>query len=403
MQRLDDKGKQSLFVFWLHSLEESNQDLEKILRIWNTTLFVNFRELIAKQDFFSEVLLSSGRLLAKDDRNRMLLVKLLRRLALVKFEEQSLFLAIWNSSNFLVAQSCLEVALQVSDGISGDKENDMLLLIVYAFSDQPRVLALVLAILTEMDIRHRWIYYARIFESFPHLTEILAELLKNLPFHPKLSAVVCLLSFLVNRNLPGDVRIPSSLEVDGILFFILIAVRTSDFTHLLRFIQSNSHSFRRVCSLLNWIDLLTQNSILYNFIQLLTIKDSKRFRRTSNYLLVRACLQFPKTGVDLSKLDVIQRLATIELPEPVERAEMDEAALKVAEIMGDPIDQKKAKNVWQALAEEKEYVKRLLRHISFSDELPSREDFESRKIETAKIMDTRRRSVARQPLRFVSF
>jgi hypothetical protein len=106
-------------------------------------------------------------------------------------------------------------------------------------------------------------------------------------------------------------------------------------------------------------------------------------------------LQFPNTGLDLNKLNEIQRLATIELPEPVERAEIDETALKVAEIMGDRIDQKKAKNVWQAFAKEKEYVKQLLRHISPGDELPNREDFEKRKAEAARGIGKRRRWAGR--------
>jgi hypothetical protein len=150
----------------------------------------------------------------------MLFVRLLKRLALVRFEEQTLFLAIWNSSNIFVSESCLEIALAVSDSISANREKDLLSLIIYAFVDQPKILAIILTILTQMDIQHRWIYYAKILEHFPNLTEILTEVLKVMPLSPKLSTVLCLLLFVVNRNSREDFRISSSLEIDGILLFI---------------------------------------------------------------------------------------------------------------------------------------------------------------------------------------
>jgi hypothetical protein len=126
----------------------------------NTILFVNCHALIAKQDFLSEVLLSSGRLLQEDGRNKILFVKLFRRLALTRFNEQSLFMALWNSSNIFLSQSCLEIVLAISHRFRRTKKG-LLLLFVYAFAGRPKIVVLILTILTEMDIQHHWIYFAQ--------------------------------------------------------------------------------------------------------------------------------------------------------------------------------------------------------------------------------------------------
>jgi hypothetical protein len=87
VEKLDEKVRPGWFddiVFWMQASELLEK--EQILRIWNSILFVNFQHLLSSQDYFTETLFGSKHLLMDQGCNRILSVKLLKRLALNRFE-----------------------------------------------------------------------------------------------------------------------------------------------------------------------------------------------------------------------------------------------------------------------------------------------------------------------------
>jgi hypothetical protein len=413
VENLDEKVKPGWFdniIFWMQA--SGMLQMEQILRIWNSILFVNFQPLLLKQDYFTETLFASKHLLMEQNCNRILLVKLLKRLALIQGEEQSTLAILWTSSNSFLTQSCLEILLEVSGKLPPNVEKDLVLLLITI--EEPNLVALVLTVLGEMNVKHRWILYARLLSRRPRLPEILQEVLKGFNSYPKLSVFACLLSFLIGSELPKTfTRVPARLESDGVLWFILNSMKTSNFVELAKFVEGDADSFRQIAGLMNLADLCQNSQGFFGFLQTVMndpkFAESKVTKRVLGYFLSRVYLQMQVPELPLATLDDLRQFCAIEVPDaiekPLENTEYAQAAILLAQKINEPLilgQLGESKRVLQEFAREKVAVKTLLKGLAglFGEPLPGKDELARKRAEAEVMVQQKQTYRRRQPAIF---
>jgi hypothetical protein len=344
----------------------------------------------------------------EQSRNRILLVKLLRRLAPIRFEEQSTLAILWTSSNSFLRQSCLEVLLEVSGTLSPHVEKDLVLFLTTI--DEPNLVALILTILGEMNIKHRWIFYAQLLSRQPRLPDILEEVLKSFDSYPKLSVFASLLSFLIGSELPEKfTKVPARLELDGVIWFILNSMKTWNFVELVKFAEGDAESFRQIASLMNLVELCQNSQGFFGFLQALVndqrFLESKVGKRVLGYFLLRVYLHVQVPELPLATLDDLQQFCAIEMPDaiekPLENSEYGHAAILLAQKIGEPLilgQPTEGKRLLQEYAKEKVAVKAVLKGLAglFGEPLPGKDDLARRKAEAEVICQQKQTARRRQ-------